>query len=72
MNLEETRRKIPEPLPVDFHRMCCTPPAAHNENTSEMVPTREAQERLMEAFLCLAHAKVPDSQKEPDVWYKAH
>lgn len=70
VNLEEARRTVPERLPVGSHRMRCTPPAARYENTSEMVPTKETQERLMEAFLCLAHAKVPDSQKEAYVRYK--
>lgn len=70
VNLKEAWRTVPERLPADPHRTCCTPPAARYGNTSEMVPTKETQERLMEAFLCLAHVKVPDSQKEAYVRYK--
>lgn len=72
VNLERARLEAPELLPADSPRMHYIPQAACCENTCEMVPSRAAQERLMEAFLCLAHTKMPDSQKEAGVQYKPH
>lgn len=70
-NLEETRSKLPIVLSHRSHIGLCSIPAASNYDICE-VPGSSLETQhptfLLEAAhvdtLCLAHSKVPDSQKE--------
>lgn len=70
---EETRRKLPWVLSQWSHTDVLVPPAMSHDSTRDMLPTREAREKLSaQGFfgglstgsLCLALTKIPDSRKE--------